>query len=96
MKKEELIRAYHEDVFNKNVQSLKVSQMQVDTLFGIIAERLTQGEEVYLPGIGKLVPVTMQPRRGTNPKTGEEIVIKAYRRIKLSLFGKFRNKLNGK
>ena len=96
MKKEELVRAYHEDVFNKNVQSLKVSRMQVDTLFGIIAERLTQGEEVYLPGIGKLIPVTMQPRMGTNPKTGEAITVKAYRRLKIHTFGKFKKILNGK
>lgn len=96
MKKEELIKTYHEVVCRNNPQQMKMSKEQIDVLFGIIAERLTQGEEVYLPGIGKLTPATSQPRRGTNPKTGEEIVIKAFRRIKLSLFGKFKDKLNGK
>jgi DNA-binding protein HU-beta len=51
------------------------AQKTVDTIFGIIKERLVQGEKVLLSGFGCFRVVHRRDRKGVNPQTGEPIVI---------------------
>nr|WP_281172486.1 HU family DNA-binding protein [Chitinimonas koreensis] len=48
-------------------------------LTGVVQEQLKAGEEVTLPGIGKLKVKDKAAKVGRNPKTGEEIKIPAKR-----------------
>lgn len=49
------------------------------TAADVAAATLQEGEEVVLPGLGKLVVKTRAARTGHNPKTGETIQIPAKR-----------------
>jgi nucleoid DNA-binding protein len=49
----------------------------IDLIFGTIAEQLSQGEHVYVPGFGKFSVVKRAARTGINPRTKKKIKIKA-------------------
>lgn len=49
----------------------------VDTVFEVIRERLENGESVKISRFGNFNVRSKVPRRGRNPKTGEEIEITA-------------------
>jgi nucleoid DNA-binding protein len=51
------------------------AQKIVDSILGIIKERLTRGEKVLLSGFGSFRVVERKERRGVNPLTGEPIII---------------------
>ncbi len=51
----------------------------VEATFEIIKSCLEKGENVKISGCGSFVVRGKNPRRGRNPKTGEEIIIKGRR-----------------
>lgn len=51
----------------------------VGALFEIIKEKLEQGSKVKISGFGNFVVREKRPRRGRNPQTGEEIIIRGRR-----------------
>jgi integration host factor subunit alpha len=53
----------------------------VDLLFDLVKEKLLQGEEVHIVGFGTLEVVERKPRRGRNPRTGEEILLAGRRAL---------------
>ncbi len=75
MTKAEIIARVDEKVgFSKN-QATDV----VEATFEIIKSCLEKGENVKISGFGSFVVRGKNPRRGRNPKTGEEIIIKGRR-----------------
>lgn len=58
------------------------SRAALEALAGIAANQLSSGEEITLPGIGKLKAVDRPARTGRNPATGAEIKIPAKRVVK--------------
>ena len=75
MTKAEIIARIDEKVgFSKN-QATDV----VEATFEIIKSCLEKGESVKISGFGSFVVRGKNPRRGRNPKTGEEIIIKGRR-----------------
>jgi integration host factor subunit alpha len=52
----------------------------VDEMFGLMRDRLTDGEKVKISGFGNFVVRDKSARRGRNPQTNEEIII-ARRRV---------------
>lgn len=67
----------------------------VDTLFGLISERLLAGEEVRLSGFGNFQTRLKSARPGRNPRTGEEIPIKARRVVTFRAGQKLRAVVQG-
>jgi len=57
----------------------------VDALSEAIKNELVNGNEVVLPGIGKLVVVETAARTGFNPQKQEKIEIPASRKVKLKV-----------
>ena len=55
--------------------ALKESTEIVDQVFDIMKETLEGGEKIKISGFGNFNVRTKRPRKGRNPKTGEEIVI---------------------
>jgi len=51
----------------------------VEATLEIIKSCLEKGENVKISGFGSFVVRSKNPRRGRNPKTGEEIIIKGHR-----------------
>jgi integration host factor subunit alpha len=55
--------------------ALKESTEIVEQVFDIMKETLEGGEKIKIAGFGNFSIHTKRPRRGRNPKTGEELVI---------------------
>lgn len=73
MTKAELIDA----VAKKAGLTKKESAQAVDAIVESIAEALKKGDKVTLVGFGTFSVTKRKPRKGRNPKTGEEIKIPA-------------------
>jgi DNA-binding protein HU-beta len=56
----------------------------------IYERTLLTGEEVTVPGVGKLKVVTKAARNGRNPKTGEAIQIPAKRVVEFTPSAEFK------
>lgn len=80
MNKQELINEIAEDA---DLSKAEVGRV-LDTL-GLCAQNaLTQGDEVVLPGIGKLKTKERAARTSRNPKTGEAVEVPAKTVVKFS------------
>jgi integration host factor subunit alpha len=66
-----------EAVYQKIDLSKKESADLVDSVFEMIRTQLEKGESVKIPRFGNFTIRSKVPRRGRNPKTGEEIEITA-------------------
>ncbi len=75
MTKAEIITRIDENVGFSKKQATDV----VETTFEIIKSCLEKWENVNISGFGRFVVRGKNPRRGRNPKTGEEIIIKGRR-----------------
>ncbi len=66
-----------EKLATKGETTKKHAAEAIDMVFGTIAEQLSNGEHVYIPGFGKFSVVKRAARTGINPRTGKKIKIKA-------------------
>jgi len=51
----------------------------IGAVFECVAENLAKGNEVLIRDFGRFKVIERQERKGTNPRTGEEIVIQAHK-----------------
>jgi nucleoid DNA-binding protein len=70
MNKEDLVNE-----LTKVVSTKKEAEAVIDVVFGSIGKALKEGDRVALAGFGTFTVVDKPPRKGRNPKTGEEIDI---------------------
>lgn len=75
MTKAEIAKVVHERVG----LSKKESGQIVDVVLDEVHKALEQGEDVKLSGFGHFMVRNKRPRRGRNPKTGDEITISSRR-----------------
>jgi len=73
--KAEIAKVVHERVG----LSKKESGQIVDVVLDEVHKALEQGEDVKLSGFGHFMVRNKHPRRGRNPKTGDEITISSRR-----------------
>ena len=73
MNKQELAAALYEEA----ATTKKEANAMLDALGVVVAKVLASGDEITLPGIGKLSVKKRAARIGRNPATGEELKIKA-------------------
>ncbi len=66
----------------------------VEALIEIIKRTLESGEEVLISGFGKFSVKKKYERRGRNPSTGEEMILKARRVVIFSASQKLRDLVN--
>ncbi len=76
--------------------SRKESSFIVDEFFKLLKESLKAGEDVKISGFGVFTVKNKGERRGRNPQTGEEMVIKARRVVKFRPSSVLRRLLNEK
>ena len=62
-------------------ETKKATEAVLRAAADVIAATLKAGEEVTLPGLGKLHVKQRDARTGRNPKTGETITIQAKRTV---------------
>jgi integration host factor subunit alpha len=73
MTKADIVEIIHQKVGFGRKESTEI----VEQVFEIIQETLENGEKVKISGFGNFVVRQKRPRRGRNPKSGDEIVISA-------------------
>ena len=76
MTKYELVRNLHRRL-GKNRLTRAGMEAYLEALGDVARDALARGEEVLLPGIGKLRPRQRAARKGRNPHTGKELTIPA-------------------
>jgi integration host factor subunit alpha len=88
--KDDIVARIHEVGFTK-----KQSVDLVETLIEIIKGNLEKGEDVLVSGFGKFCVKAKKERRGRNPATGDDLILRGRRVITFKCSGKLRNKING-
>jgi integration host factor subunit alpha len=88
--KDDIVARIHEVGFTK-----KQAVDLVEGLIEIIKGTLEKGEDVLISGFGKFCIKKKHQRRGRNPATGEDLMLRERRVITFKCSGKLRNKING-
>ena len=89
--KSDIVATVHELGFTK-----KKSVEVIENLLEIIKNALENNEDVLISGFGKFCVKEKGRRRGRNPATGEDLILKERRVITFKCSGKLRNKINGR
>ncbi len=78
----------------KNGFSRKKTEEAVETLIEIIKNTLASGEDVMISGFGKFCVKQKQERRGRNPATGDDLMLRSRKVITFRCSGILRDKIN--
>jgi integration host factor subunit alpha len=65
-----------------------------ETLLEIIKKTLATGEDVLISGFGKFCVKEKRERKGRNPATGEDLMLKHRKIVTFKCSGKLRDKIN--
>ena len=88
--KSDIVARVHELGFTK-----KRSVDIIETLLEIIKSNLEKSEDVLISGFGKFCVKNKKQRRGRNPSTGEDLMLRERRVVTFKCSGKLRKKING-
>jgi len=67
----------------------------IETLLELIKSSLESGDDVLISRFGKFCVKEKGERRGRNPATGEDMMMKPRKVVTFRSSGKLRNKING-
>lgn len=67
----------------------------VESLIEIMKDTLASGEDVLISGFGKFCVKEKRERRGRNPSTGEDLMLRPRKVVTFNCSGKLREKING-
>jgi integration host factor subunit alpha len=87
--KNEIIGKVHDIGFTKK-QSTEV----IESLLDIIKSSLAKGDDVLVSGFGKFCVKDKRPRRGRNPATGQDLLLRERKVVTFKCSGKLRDKIN--
>lgn len=73
----------------------KKSIETVESLLEIIKNTLESGDDVLVSGFGKFCVKDKKKRRGRNPATGSDLILRERKVVTFKCSGKLRNKING-
>jgi integration host factor subunit alpha len=86
------------DLVNKIAEENGYQQNQatdlVDTLLELIKSELVSGEDVLISGFGKFCVKEKHERRGRNPATGDDLMLRPRRVVTFKCSGQLRGKIN--
>jgi integration host factor subunit alpha len=88
--KNDLVATVNELGFTK-----KKSVDIIEGMIEIIKSTLAQGEDVLVSGFGKFSIKEKRSRRGRNPATGDDLLLRARKVVTFKCSGKLREKING-
>lgn len=87
--KNDIVTRIHEMGFTR-----KRSGEIVESLLEIIKDRLEESEDVLISGFGKFCVKEKKKRRGRNPATGEDLILRKRKVVTFKCSGKLRHKIN--
>lgn len=73
----------------------KKSVMVIENLLEIIKRSLESSEDVLVSGFGKFCVKDKAKRKGRNPATGEDLMLRERRVVTFKCSGKLKNKIAG-
>ena len=82
-------------IADQNGFTKKQSSKTVETILEIIKSKLATGDDVLISGFGKFCVHEKRERRGRNPATGEDMMLRQRRVVTFKCSGKLRDKVNG-
>lgn len=88
--KSDIVAKVHELGFTK-----KRAVDTVESLLEIIKSTLAQGDDVLVSGFGKFCIKDKKQRRGRNPATGSDLILRERKVVTFKCSGKLRNRVNG-
>ena len=88
--KNDIVSSVHELGFTK-----KKSVEIIETLLEIMKSTLEKDEDVLISGFGKFCVKQKKQRRGRNPATGADLILKERKVVTFKCSGKLRDKING-
>ena len=87
--KNNIVEKIHELGFTK-----KKSVDIVESLLELIKNVLEKGDDVLISGFGKFCIKNKKKRKGRNPATGSDLVLRKRKVVIFKCSGKLRNKIN--
>ena len=88
--KSDIVASVHDLGLTKK-KSVKV----IESLLEIIKRSLESSEDVLVSGFGKFCVKDKAKRRGRNPATGEDLMLRGRRVVTFKCSGKLRHKIDG-
>ena len=88
--KNDIVTNVHELGFTK-----KKSVEIIETLLEIMKSTLEDNEDLLISGFGKFCVKQKKQRRGRNPATGADLILKERKVVTFKCSGKLRDKING-
>lgn len=89
MTKNNIVTRVHELGFTKK-KSIDI----IETLLEIIKRTLADTDDVLISGFGKFCIKDKGKRRGRNPATGDDLILRKRKVVTFKCSGKLRNKIN--
>lgn len=89
--KNDIVTSIHDLGFTK-----KKSVEIIESLLEIIKSTLEKNEDVLISGFGKFCVKQKKRRRGRNPATGDDLMLKERKVVTFKCSGKLRERINGK
>ena len=83
------------EVMNENGYSRPQATETVETLLELIKKTLGSGEDVLISGFGKFCVKQKAERKGRNPATGGDMMLKARKVVMFTCSGILRDKIKG-
>ncbi len=71
------------------------STQSVETILEILKDTLASGEDVLISNFGKFCVKEKSERKGRNPATGEDLMLKQRKIVTFRASGRLREKVNG-
>ncbi|MEJ2096690.1 MAG: integration host factor subunit alpha [Deltaproteobacteria bacterium] len=87
--KNDIVAKVHELGFTK-----KQAVETIESLLEIIKKTLESGDDVLVSGFGKFCVKKKKERRGRNPATGSDLMLKERKVVTFKCSGKLRNMIN--
>ena len=84
-----------EKVMKRNGFTRKKSTETVETLLELIKRSLESGEDVLISGFGKFCVKEKKERKGRNPATGGNMMLRPRKVVTFKCSGKLRDRVNG-
>jgi integration host factor subunit alpha len=92
MTKKDIVEKVYNELGFPNKQSVEI----VESILEIIKATLESGDDVLVSGFGKFCVNDKKERKGRNPATGEDLMLKPRRIVTFKCSGKLRGKVNGR
>jgi integration host factor subunit alpha len=87
--KSDIVARVHELGFTK-----KKSVDIIEALLEIMKATLEQGDDILISGFGKFCVKNKNKRRGRNPATGSDLILRERKVVTFKCSGKLRNRIN--